>query len=95
MKKNKKLFQEKMKILLNKFDKTNSKNLLKKIFNKWEQKIVQYQINDKKRQIQISFYLHKFIRMKTLTSLWFHFKKWSSNITNLTNSQSYENLLLI
>ena len=94
MKKNKKLFQEKMKILLNKFDKTNSKNLLKKIFNKWEQKIEQYQINDKKRQIQISFYLHKFIRMKTLTSLWFHFKKWSSNITNLTNSQNYENLLM-
>ena len=93
-KRNKKLFQEKIKLILINIDNSNNKHILSKIFNDWQEKVKENKVEEQKKQIQINFYLNKFLIMKHLMTLWLHFKKWTSIINNSDNDLNYDNLLM-
>ena len=94
IRKNKNLFQEKIKSILINIDKYNRNYILSKLFNKWNEKTQENEIEKQKKEIKIYFYLNKLITIKHLTILWLYFKKWSAISINLNNEYNYENLLI-
>ena len=91
---NKNLFQERIKSILINIDKYNNNYILSKLFNKWNEKTQENEIENQKKEIKIYFYLNKLITMKHLTTLWLYFKKWSAISININNEYNYENLLI-
>ena len=90
-------FKIKIKNLLINNDNKNNQELSTRLFNKWrENTYINYE-NDQIINNQRSFYLNKFISMKTLMLKWLHFKKWlityNESNDNTENVLTYENLL--
>ena len=72
----------------------SNNNILSRLFNKWKKKSKEIEVQEVKRNIQINFYLNKFIIMKHLKTLWLYFKKWATNRQRIKNDLNYENLLI-
>ena len=90
---NKKQFQDKIKLILINNDKSYNNHLLAKIFKNWQEKVLANKEEKQKEQIKKNFYLNKFIAMKRLMILWLYFKKWSAFVNNFSSSFNYDNLL--
>ena len=91
---NNKIIQDKIKSILIKIDNLSNNNILSRLFNKWKKKSKEIEVQEVKRNIQINFYLNKFIIMKHLKTLWLYFKKWATNRQRIKNDLNYENLLI-